>query len=136
MGGIVFTNGCFDLLHIGHIQLLRKAKELGDTLVVGLNSDKSIKQIKGNGRPITLQQQRYEILKSLKYVNVVMLFDEPDPLRLIKMVNPDILVKGGDWDKNDIIGADFVINNGGTVVTIPLIQDISTTNIINRIKDL
>lgn len=136
MGKIIFTNGCFDLLHIGHIQLLRKAKELGETLAIGLNSDKSIRQIKGDHRPITPQQQRYEILKSLKYVNVVMLFDEPDPLRLIKMINPDVLVKGGDWNEDDIIGADFVMNNGGTVVTIPLIQNVSTTNIINRIKDL
>jgi len=132
---IVFTNGCFDILHVGHIELLNKAKALGDFLVIGLNSDKSIKQIKGNNRPIIPQDQRYTILKNLKMVNSVMLFDEPDPLRLIIMINPDVLVKGEDWGPGKIIGEDFVIANGGKVVRIPLVENISTTNIINKIKN-
>ncbi len=131
---IVFTNGCFDILHVGHIELLRKARELGDRLVVGLNSDKSIKEIKGDHRPIMCEAERYIMLKNLEVVNSVMLFDEPDPLRLIKMIEPDILVKGGDWGEDEIIGSDFVIENGGSVVRIPLIEGASSTNIINKIE--
>ena len=131
----VFTNGCFDILHVGHIELLRQARELGDILVVGLNSDKSIKKIKGEKRPIIPEADRYIILKNLETVNAVLIFDEPDPLRLIKMINPDVLVKGGDWEEDEIIGADFVKQNGGKVVTIPLLEGYSTTNIINKIKN-
>jgi len=130
----VFTNGCFDILHVGHIELLRQARELGDMLVVGLNSDKSIKKIKGENRPIIPETERYIILKNLETVNAVMLFDEPDPLRIIKMIEPDVLVKGGDWDEDEIIGADFVKENGGRVVRIPLVNGSSTTNIINKIE--
>jgi len=132
---IVFTNGCFDILHVGHIQLLRKARELGDTLVVGMNSDKSIRQIKGPNRPIIPEDERYIILKNLETVNAVIPFDEPDPLRLIKMINPDVLVKGGDWQLDTIIGADHVIKNGGSVVTVPLIEGRSTSDIIEKIRN-
>jgi len=132
---IVFTNGCFDILHVGHIQLLRKARELGDTLIVGLNSDKSIKQIKGPNRPIIPEDERYIMLKNLETVNAVIPFDEPDPLRLIKMINPDVLVKGGDWQIDTIIGAKHVMENGGSVVTVPLIEGKSTSDIIERIKN-
>ncbi|RLI58902.1 MAG: D-glycero-beta-D-manno-heptose 1-phosphate adenylyltransferase [Candidatus Asgardarchaeum californiense] len=131
---VVFTNGCFDILHVGHIQLLRKARELGDMLVVGLNSDESIKLIKGKDRPIVSEAERYIMLKNLETVDSVMLFDEPDPLRLIKMINPDVLVKGGDWGEDEIIGADHVMENGGSVVTVPLIDGASSTNIINKIE--
>ena len=131
---VVFTNGCFDVLHVGHIGLLNKAKELGDHLVVGLNSDESIRQIKGNGRPIVPEAQRYIMLRNLRMVDSIMLFDEPDPLRLIKLINPDVLVKGGDWGEDEIIGSDFVKSNGGSVVRIPLYEGISSTNIINKIK--
>jgi len=132
---VVFTNGCFDILHVGHIDLLNKAKALGDRLIVGLNSDESIRQIKGNNRPIIPEAQRYIMLRNLRMVDSVILFDEPDPLILIKKVNPDILVKGGDWGPDEIIGSDFVKSNGGSVVRIPLVEGISTTNIVNKIKN-
>jgi len=131
---IVFTNGCFDILHVGHIELLRKARELGDMLVVGLNSDKSIKQIKGEHRPIVPEAERYIMLKNLETVNSVMLFDEPDPLRLITMIGPEVLVKGGDWGSNEIVGSEFVLERGGSVVRIPLVEGSSSTNIINKIE--
>jgi len=131
---VVFTNGCFDILHVGHIDLLNKAKALGDFLIVGLNSDKSIRQIKGNNRPIIPEAERYIMLRNLRMINSIILFDEPDPLRLIKELKPDILVKGGDWGKDEIIGSDFVKSNGGDVIRIPLVKGASSTNIIDRIK--
>jgi rfaE bifunctional protein nucleotidyltransferase chain/domain len=130
---VVFTNGCFDILHIGHIRYLSAAKNEGDFLVVGLNSDQSVRLIKGKRRPIVRQDQRSEILASLQVVDYVTLFDEPDPLKLIQLLEPSILVKGADWPQDKIIGADFVKANGGRVVRVPLMKDASTSGIIERI---
>ncbi|MFC1813538.1 D-glycero-beta-D-manno-heptose 1-phosphate adenylyltransferase [Thermodesulfobacteriota bacterium] len=130
---IVFTNGCFDILHVGHVRYLAAAKSEGDILVVGLNSDESVKSIKKENRPIIPQEQRAEVLSSLWYVDYVSLFDEPDPLSLIEVVQPDVLVKGADWPEEEIIGADFVKANGGRVVRVSVVPGVSTTGIIARI---
>ncbi len=132
---IVFTNGCFDIIHAGHVDYLKKAKALGDILVVGLNSDNSIKRIKGEKRPIIPQEMRAEVLSSLKPVDFVVIFEEDTPENLIKAIRPDILVKGGDWELNKIVGKDFVESYGGKVLTIPFTYDISTTEIINTILE-
>jgi rfaE bifunctional protein nucleotidyltransferase chain/domain len=132
---IVFTNGCFDLLHQGHVRYLSLARSYGNILVIGLNSDHSVKLIKGDNRPIIEQGQRAEVLAALRFVDYVTLFDEADPLTLIKRLKPDVLVKGADWAPHRIIGSDFVRNNGGRVVRIPLVPDISTSMIIQRIKE-
>ncbi|WP_457622423.1 D-glycero-beta-D-manno-heptose 1-phosphate adenylyltransferase [Persephonella sp.] len=132
---IVFTNGCFDIIHAGHIDYLKKAKELGDILVVGLNSDQSIKRIKGNDRPINTQEHRKIVLEALKPVDLVVIFEEDTPERLIKEIKPDFLVKGGDWKIENIVGADFVKSYGGKVITIDFIYDISTTKIIQKVRD-
>jgi rfaE bifunctional protein nucleotidyltransferase chain/domain len=126
---VVFTNGCFDIIHVGHIRYLRDAKKLGDILIVGLNSDRSISAIKP-GRPVNPQEQRAEILASLLMVDYVVLFDEDTPYDLIKLVRPDVLVKGGDWKKEDIIGSDIAKET----LSLPYIKGISTTEIINRIR--
>jgi len=128
---IVFTNGCFDIIHIGHMRYLKEAKALGDVLVVGLNSDKSVTMLKPD-RPIIPQNQRAEILSSLEMVDYVTLFDEGTPYELIKLLQPDILVKGGDWKKEDIVGHDIVRKT----VSLPYIKGISTTEIIERIKKI
>ena len=128
---IVFTNGCFDLIHIGHIRCLRAAKKLGDVLVVGLNSDKSVSLLKP-GRPITPQDQRAEVLSSLEMVDYVTLFNEATPYELITLIQPDVMVKGGDWKKEDIIGSDIAKET----LSIPYIEGISTTDIIERIRKL
>ena len=133
---IVFTNGCFDILHAGHVRYLAAARSEGDVLVVGLNSDKSVKLIKDEKRPIITQTQRAEVLSALSSVDFVILFDEPDPLKLIQDVRPDVLVKGGDWAENDIVGAGFVKANGGKVVRVSLVPDISTSLVIKRIVEL
>lgn len=125
---IVFTNGCFDLLHAGHVRYLSKAKKLGDVLVIGLNSDRSVSRIKP-GRPLTPEKQRAEILSALSAVDYVVLFNEETPLKLIKKVKPDILVKGADWAKEDIVGNDIVRE----VRTIPFVKGISTSKIIEKI---
>jgi len=131
---IVFTNGCFDLLHIGHTRYLEEAKRLGDRLVVGINSDASVRQLaKGTGRPIVRADQRAEVLAALACVDYVTIFDEPDPLALIQALRPNILVKGGDWPTDRIVGKEFVESQGGSVRNIPLVPDISTTAIIQRI---
>jgi D-beta-D-heptose 7-phosphate kinase/D-beta-D-heptose 1-phosphate adenosyltransferase len=131
---IVFTNGCFDLLHIGHTRYLKEAKGLGDRLVVGLNSDDSVRQLaKGTDRPIVPADQRAEVLAALACVDYVTIFDEPDPLALIQALRPNILVKGGDWSTDRIVGKEFVEAQGGSVRNIPLVPDISTTAIIQRI---
>ena len=130
---VVFTNGCFDILHIGHVRYLSAAKNEGDLLVVGLNSDQSVRLIKGKRRPIVEQDQRSEILASLQVVDYVALFDEPDPLTLIQLLKPSILVKGEDWSEDKIVGADIVKANGGRVVRVPLAGDASTSGIIERI---
>lgn len=128
---IVFTNGCFDLIHIGHVRSLKEAKKLGDVLVVGLNSDRSVSLIKPR-RPIIPQEQRAEILASLDMIDYVSLFDEETPYELIKLIQPDVLVKGGDWEKEDVVGADIAKETH----SIPYIQGISTTEIIEKIKKL
>ncbi len=131
---IVFTNGCFDIIHAGHVDYLEKAKALGDFLVVGLNSDESIKRIKGPCRPINPQEYRKRVLEALKPVDLVVIFEEDTPERLIKEIKPDVLVKGGDWKIENIVGADFVMSYGGIVKTIDFVYDVSTTKIIEKIK--
>ena len=130
---IVFTNGCFDLLHPGHIQLLQKARALGSKLIVGINSDDSVRNIKGQGRPIFNEGERTEVLLALNCVDEVRVFDELTPERLIEEIEPDVLVKGGDWKEGEIIGADFVKHHGGKVVSIPLVGGYSTSEILKRI---
>jgi D-sedoheptulose 7-phosphate isomerase len=132
MEKIVFTNGCFDIIHPGHVDLLERARALGTKLIVGINSDYSVKSIKGRNRPINNQHERAEVLQGLRSVDDVMIFDELTPENLIKQVKPDILVKGGDWKETEIIGADFVLANGGKVFSLPLKEGYSTTEIIER----
>jgi len=133
---VVFTNGCFDILHPGHTRYLCSAKELGDFLVVALNSDHSVRMIKGPKRPILGEQTRAELVAALECVDLVLIFDEDNPLRVISDLLPDILVKGGDWAKDEIIGADVVKRSGGEVKRIPFVTGFSTTNIITKIVDL
>jgi D-glycero-beta-D-manno-heptose 1-phosphate adenylyltransferase len=130
---IVFTNGCFDLLHVGHVRYLAAARAVGDVLVVGLNSDRSVQAIKGPERPIVPEAQRAEVLASLGCVDYIVLFDDPDPLRVICALEPDILVKGQDWPEDRIVGAEFVKSRGGRVVRVALVSDASTSVIIARI---
>lgn len=132
---IVFTNGCFDLIHPGHIDLLERAKALGTKLVVGINSDRSVRSIKGQDRPFQTEQERKAILLGLKAVDEVVIFDELTPENLIKLVNPDVLVKGGDWNENEIIGAEFVKANGGRVFSLPLKDGYSSTKIVERVRE-
>ena len=129
---IVFTNGCFDLLHKGHKDFLLKASKFGNKLIVGVNSDLSVKKIKGKSRPIENQYIREKKLLSLKYVDAVFIFEDYTPLNLIKTICPDVLVKGADYKVDEIIGANFVISNGGKVHTIPLTPGYSTTNSITK----
>ncbi|MFA6945810.1 MAG: D-glycero-beta-D-manno-heptose 1-phosphate adenylyltransferase [Pedobacter sp.] len=131
---IVFTNGCFDLLHLGHIDYLSKAADLGDKLVIGLNSDASASALKGPGRPITDQVSRSLMLASFSFVDAVILFDEPTPLELIRRVRPNILVKGADYTIEQIVGADLVLQNGGQVKTIEYLPGYSTTLIEKKIR--
>jgi rfaE bifunctional protein nucleotidyltransferase chain/domain len=128
---IVFTNGCFDIIHIGHVRYLKKAKGLGDVLVVGLNSDRSVSIIKPK-RPVNPQNHRAEVLSSLEMVDYVTLFDEETPYELIRLIQPDVLVKGGDWRKEDIVGSDIVKETH----SLPYIKSISTSEIIDKIKGL
>jgi D-sedoheptulose 7-phosphate isomerase len=134
MSILVFTNGCFDLLHPGHINLLEGARALGDRLVVGINSDKSVRAIKGAGRPLMSQDDRAEVLRGLRSVDDVIIFDEPTPARLIEELRPDVLVKGGDWPVDQIIGSDVVLAGGGRVLSIPFKAPHSTSGIIERLK--
>jgi D-beta-D-heptose 7-phosphate kinase/D-beta-D-heptose 1-phosphate adenosyltransferase len=131
---VVFTNGCFDLLHRGHLHTLRAAKACGDVLIVGLNSDRSVKDLKGAGRPIHPQSDRAELIGALEVVDYVVLFDEAEPYDLIGALIPDVLAKGGDWSAEKIIGADIVERHGGRVAVIPYLQGFSTTEIIERIR--
>lgn len=132
---IVFTNGCFDLMHVGHTRYLQAAKDLGDLLVVGVNGDASVRTLnKAPDRPIVSESQRAEVVAALGSVDYVILFDEPDPHNLIASLQPDILVKGGDWAVEQIIGRDIVEARGGVVRTIPLVPGVSTTSIIERIR--
>jgi D-glycero-beta-D-manno-heptose 1-phosphate adenylyltransferase len=130
---VVFTNGCFDILHAGHVRYLSKARSYGDILVIGLNSDQSVKMIKGEKRPIISELQRAEVLEGLWCVDYVTLFHEPDPLRLIEKLMPDVLVKGEDWPEDKIIGAEVVCGNGGEVIRVRLVPEISTSDIIQKI---
>lgn len=132
---VVFTNGCFDIIHAGHIDYLIKAKQLGDILIVAVNSDESVRRIKGEKRPILKQEERTFIVSNLKPVDYVTVFEEDTPYEIIKKLVPDILVKGADWSKDKIVGADIVENNGGTVETIEFVNIQSTSNIINTILD-
>jgi len=132
---IVFTNGCFDLLHLGHVKYLMRAKSKGDLLVVAINSDRSVRALKGKERPLVPQSERAQVLAGLASVDYITIFNEPTPLRLIKALGPDVLVKGADWDKNAIVGGEAVRRHGGVVVTIPLVKGVSTTQIIKRIVE-
>jgi len=131
---VVFTNGCFDLVHRGHIHLLRQAKALGDILIVGLNSDVSVKTIKGPDRPIMPEADRIELIAALEMVDYVVVYSEPDPYQIIAAIKPNVLVKGGDWSADKIIGADVVEQNGGRVAVVPYLPEFSTTQIIERIR--
>jgi rfaE bifunctional protein nucleotidyltransferase chain/domain len=131
---VVFTNGCFDLVHRGHIHLLRQAKALGDILIVGLNSDVSVKTIKGPDRPIMPEADRIELIAALEMVDYVVVYSEPDPYRIIAAIKPNVLVKGGDWSADEIVGADVVEQNGGRVAVVPYLPEFSTTQIIERIR--
>ena len=130
---IVFTNGCFDIIHAGHVRYLTAARSKGDILVVGLNSDRSVRSIKPENRPIVPEDQRAEVLAGLECVDYVTIFDEPNPLELITALKPDVLVKGADWKEEDIIGADVVKESGGRVIRVELVPGISTSRLIERI---
>ncbi len=131
---VVFTNGCFDILHRGHVDYLTEASKLGDVLLVGVNSDKSVVRIKSKGRPLMSEEDRAMLIASLRDVDAVCLFDENTPLQLIRDVLPDILVKGAEYQIKDIVGYEEVVNNGGKVIPISMTPGISTTEIIQRIK--
>jgi D-beta-D-heptose 7-phosphate kinase/D-beta-D-heptose 1-phosphate adenosyltransferase len=130
---VVFTNGCFDILHVGHVRYLNKAKKQGDVLIIGLNADRSVKTIKGEKRPVVPEKERAEVLAALECVDYVVLFADPDPSRLIEALQPDVLVKGTDWPRSRIIGREIVEKIGGRVVRVPLVAGASSTGIIERI---
>jgi D-beta-D-heptose 7-phosphate kinase/D-beta-D-heptose 1-phosphate adenosyltransferase len=130
---IAFTNGCFDILHVGHVKYLEAARRMGDLLILGLNSDASVRAIKGEKRPLVPQAERAEVVASLESVDYVTLFDETTPLRLIEYLQPDCIVKGGDWKEASVVGGDLVRARGGKVVIVPLIEGASTTNIVEKI---
>lgn len=132
---IVFTNGCFDLLHVGHVRYLKEAKKQGDILIVGLNTDASVKRLKGPERPIQIEQDRAEILAALECVDFVTLFDEDTPLNLIKELKPQVLVKGGDWKPEQIVGSDLVLASGGRVLSLNFVEGRSTTSLIKKIDN-
>ena len=129
---VVFTNGCFDILHVGHITYLNEAKKLGDVLVIGLNSDSSVKRLKGETRPINTELDRARVLDALRSVDYVSIFNEDTPFELLEQIVPDVLVKGGDYKKEDVVGGDIVTRNGGEVIIIPFVDGKSTTSIIER----
>jgi D-beta-D-heptose 7-phosphate kinase/D-beta-D-heptose 1-phosphate adenosyltransferase len=132
---VVFTNGCFDLLHRGHVHILREARAMGDILIVGVNSDRSVRGIKGPKRPILGETDRSELIAAMEMVNYVVLFDEADPRKLIEAIKPDVLAKGGDWGPDGVVGADIVEQTGGKVAVIPYLKGFSTTEIIERIRN-
>ena len=131
---IVFTNGCFDIIHAGHIQYLYEAKKLGDKLVIGLNSDDSVRRLKGETRPVNPQSSRAAILAFMGDVDMVVIFEQDTPLKLIKAILPNVLVKGGDWKTNEIVGSEIVLNNNGTVKSLSFIEGFSTTSIIEKMS--
>ena len=132
---IVFTNGCFDLIHLGHIEILARSSDFGDRLIIGVNSDLSIKKLKGKNRPITKESSRIKQLSALEFVDAVILFDEETPLKLIKTIKPDVITKGGDYTVKNVVGNEVVSQKNGEVVIIPLTQGYSTTSILNKIKN-
>lgn len=133
---VVFSNGCFDILHVGHVDYLEKAREKGDFLVVGLNTDSSVRRLKGQNRPINQEDSRARVLAGLGFVDMVVLFDEDTPYEIIGALMPDILVKGKDYEISNIVGADIVLGNGGKVETIELTKGQSTTSVIDKIKNI
>jgi D-glycero-beta-D-manno-heptose 1-phosphate adenylyltransferase len=133
---LVFTNGCFDILHRGHIEYLKQAKSLGDYLIIGLNSDSSVKRIKDASRPVNNENDRAYVLDSLKVIDAVVIFPEDTPYNLIKEIVPDFLVKGGDWQEDKIVGADIVKNAGGKVMSLKFVDNYSTTSTINKLRKL
>ncbi len=133
---IVFTNGCFDIIHAGHIAYLNETKALGDVLIVGLNTDNSTRRLKGAGRPVNNQDDRAAVLSALKPVDYVVYFNEDTPLNLVKAIKPDVLAKGGDYNIDSIVGADVVLNSGGEVKVIPFVEGKSTTAILKKIMKL
>jgi rfaE bifunctional protein nucleotidyltransferase chain/domain len=132
---VVFTNGCFDILHRGHVSYLNEAKAQGDILVLGLNSDASVKRLKGESRPVNSEQDRKFVLENLKSMDYVFIFEEDTPYNLIQQLQPDILVKGGDWNVEDIIGSDIVLANGGQVKSLNFVDGFSTTSTIEKIQN-
>ena len=132
---LVFTNGCFDILHVGHVRYLNQARALGDLLVVALNSDRSVRQIKGPSRPVVTEMERAEVLAALESVDYIFLFDDLTPQRIIDAIVPDILVKGSDWELSRVVGRDSVRNAGGDVLTVPIVEGSSTTGIIRKVLD-
>lgn len=132
---VVFTNGCFDILHVGHVEYLEKARKLGDKLVVALNTDQSVSAIKGPLRPIIPQDARARLMAALQFVDLVLFFDTETPKEIIEYLIPDVLVKGADYNEDNIVGSKFVKENGGEVKTIELVEGFSTTKIINKIKE-
>ena len=132
---IVFTNGCFDIVHVGHIQMLNEAKRQGNYLVVGLNSDSSVRRLKGETRPVNKELDRKFFLENLRAVDEVIIFEEDTPLELIKKVKPQVLVKGGDWAVDEIVGSDFVLSNGGEVKSLSFKDGFSTTKIIEKVQN-
>ena len=131
---VVFTNGCFDIVHLGHVDYLEKARMLGDKLVLGLNTDASVSRLKGPQRPVVNEESRARLMAALEFVDTVILFDEPTPLQVIEKIGPDILVKGDDYSVETIVGSDFVIAKGGEVKTIPLVSGYSTSSVIEKIR--
>jgi D-sedoheptulose 7-phosphate isomerase len=135
MEKVVFTNGCFDILHPGHVDLLERARAYGTKLIVGINSDKSVREIKGAPRPFLAQEARAQILRALRCVDEVRIFDEPTPAKIIEQIKPDVLVKGGDWQTDQIIGADYVLKRGGAVYSLPLKDGFSSSAIVEKIQN-
>ncbi|MDI6743307.1 MAG: D-glycero-beta-D-manno-heptose 1-phosphate adenylyltransferase, partial [Smithella sp.] len=133
---IAFTNGCFDILHVGHVRYLREAKKTADVLVLALNSDSSVRSIKGEKRPVVGEQERAEIMAALEFIDFVTIFPEPTPLELINLLQPDVLLKGGDWPEEKVVGREEIRTWGGRVAIIPEIEGKSTTNIVEKIKSL
>ena len=132
---VVFTNGCFDLLHVGHVRYLNQARSLGDALIVGINSDSSVRELKGPGRPIVTEMERAEVVAALACVDHVFIFPDLTPQRVIDAIIPDVLVKGADWDIAKIVGRETVENAGGAVLNVPLVEGASTTDIVKRVLE-
>lgn len=132
---VVFTNGCFDILHRGHLHVLREAKQLGDLLIVAVNTDRSVREIKGSTRPVMPETDRSELIAALEMVDYAILFDESEPRALIEALEPDVLVKGGDWSREQVVGGDLVERNGGRVAVVPYLKGFSTTEIIERVRN-